>query len=708
LEEFFGRKPDLSNLRVFGSVAYFHIPKERRKKLDATSEKGTFLGYDMNSSAWRILKKSGRIELTCSADFEESPSRKQNQALPQDLREETQLPGRIPVQLGDNNGGQPNPNGNPKTLNPAHVQAAYPGPFPSESTTSTGTGDNTDDEMSSNEREIGQPMVRRSNRENIGVPPVRFEPNVNLAIADGLSRVSFVAIHEPQTLKEAMASPQADLWEAAINEEMASLLENETWDLVPCPRGIKAIPSKYVFKLKTDPAGNIERFKARLVIKGFKQTEGIDFNEVFAPVARHTTLRTLLAVAAEKDWNLFQLDIKTAFLNGRLEETEAVYMEPPEGFQQGEPGIVCRLKKALYGLKQAPRAWYLKLKSELRLLGFQASTTDPALFMQGTGEDQQFLMVWVDDMIQAGHNQKLMAKIRLDLNQVFEVKDLGELTHFLGMEIHRNREQKTIFLSQKKYCEELLEKWDMTEAKARKLPIGPGEVMHREGETLNTEQFPYLSLVGGLLYLSCCTRPDISFAVGTLSRFMSSPTENHWAAAKGILKYLVGTTSYGLQLGSEQDLVFGFCDADFAADTTSRKSTTGFMFKVFGGTVNWSSKLQATVALSTVEAEYVAAASAAKEALWLRKILQDFGYQVPPIHIWEDNQGCLKLLKHPMASQRSKHIDLQWHFVRERISRGEVEFEYIAGEQQLADFLTKSLPFQKFEFCRNGANVEAL
>jgi hypothetical protein len=267
----------------------------------------------------------------------------------------------------------------------------------------------------------------------------------------------------------------------------------------------------------------VERYKARLVAKGYLQREGIDFEEVYAPVSKHTTL-------------LHQLDVKTAFLNGELEEE--IYMQQAQGYEEGGPEMVCHLKKTPYGLRQAPRAWHTRLKEELEGLEFRASETDPALFVKGMECDATYILVWVDDILMAGKRMEETAAVKRLLEEVFDVHDLGEATYFLGMEVNRDRKSGTLKLTQKKLTGELLQRYGMEAARGRDVSMSPGEKVQRDGEPLDRKKFPYSELVGSLLYLSVCTRPDIAQSVGVLARYMATPTEDHWRLALGVVRYL--------------------------------------------------------------------------------------------------------------------------------------------------------------------------
>jgi Reverse transcriptase (RNA-dependent DNA polymerase) len=509
------------------------------------------------------------------------------------------------------------------------------------------------------------------------------------------------AISEPASLEEALASDQADRWREAIEEEYSSLLANDTWTLERPPPGVHPIPVKWVFKLKLDSAGNIERYKARLVAKGFRQREGIDYNEVFAPVSKYTTLRAILAIAAFHDLEIHQLDIKTAFLNGALEET--IYCLQPPGYEQ-PGGLACRLNKSLYGLKQAPRAWHARLSTELAALGYTESSADPALFIK-PGIKPVYLLTYVDDILMITMDTTELSNTKTKIMATFDARDLGPATYFLGMDLRRNRAARTIFLGQHRLTADLLSKYGMDDSKPLGTPLRLSTKLTADGEPLEASR--YAQLVGSLMYLSICTRPDISQAVGALARYMTKPTSTHWQAAKGVLRYLNGTSTYGIIFGGNASLdLMAYCDADYAGDLDSRRSTTGYVFILNGGAISWSSRLQQTVAVSTTEAEYMAAAAAIKEALWLRSLLHSLHLDIPTININADSQGAIKLLKNPVFSMRSKHIDVIYHFARERVARKDVTFTYIKTDHMVADLLTKPVPAIKFNFCRNEMGID--
>ena len=503
-----------------------------------------------------------------------------------------------------------------------------------------------------------------------------------------------------------MASPDAHEWQIAIESELESLRINGTWTLVDLPPGHKAITVRWLFKRKRNPDGTVERYKARLVVQGYKQVEGIDYDEVYAPVSSYSTFRVFLALVAKYGMVCENLDVKTAFLQGEIAET--VYIAQPPGYHQGSTKMVCLLHKAIYGLKQAPRAWHLKLKTELLRLGFVASDADASLYFHRSEQILVPLLSYVDDLLGSSVDPSKWQSLKRKLMGTFDMRDLGTTTSFLGMEIVRDLEKRTLRLTQRRLTTELVSRFGLTSAKGRSTPLDKStKLVPTTPETaLDTKQFAYSALVGSLQYLAHGTRPDIAQAVGLLARYSSNPSVQHWDAAKCVLRYLAGTPDMGITYAPEDaDVLHGYCDADYAADLSTRKCTTGYVFKVHGGAVSWASRLQKSTALSTAEAEYMAASSAAQESIWLSRLLADFEIETKPVLILTDNQAALHLTDNPITSQWAKHIDVRVHFAREKVELGDVTYKYCPTEHMVADMLTKALDVAPFRAGRIGMGL---
>ena len=345
-----------------------------------------------------------------------------------------------------------------------------------------------------------------------------------------------ITIHqEPTSFEEATACPEGEKWKEAMGKEMKSLKDNKVWELTSLPPGKKAIGCEWVYKVKTNSDGSLERYKARLVARGFDQRYGSDYDETFCPVVRLESLRTLIALSTQRGLELHHVDVHTAFLNGTLQEE--VCMQQPTGYKkEGEEHLVCRLRKSIYGLKQSSRCWNTALDSHLKKMGFSQSKSDPCIYVSGGGKDTFYIGVYVDDMILAGKDETKMENVKKELSSKFEIKDLGELSYFLGMSIVQKQEEKVTWMGQPAYTQKLLTKTGMNDYKPVKTPVDPGHRLVKASEDEEALDQPlYQSVVGSLMYLATCTRPDIAFAVGMLARFSSKPKRSHWTAAKRVL-----------------------------------------------------------------------------------------------------------------------------------------------------------------------------
>ncbi|KAE8681718.1 hypothetical protein F3Y22_tig00111310pilonHSYRG00060 [Hibiscus syriacus] len=505
---------------------------------------------------------------------------------------------------------------------------------------------------------------------------------------------------EPETFEEASKSYE---WMTAMKEEIDALQQNQTWDIVPKIKDVKPISCKWVYKIKRRPDGSIERYKARLVARGFSQQYGLDYDETFSPVAKLTTVQVLLALAANKDWNLWQMDVKNAFLHGELDRE--IYMTQPMGFQsQDHLEYVCKLRKAFYGLKRAPRAWYGKIAEFLTKSGYSVTPADSSLFIKANECKLAIVLVYVDDLIITGDDEAEILQTKENLSVRFQMKELGQLKHFLGLEVDRTHEG--IFLCQQKYAKDLLKRFGMLECKSTSTPMEPNiKMCAHEGKDLEDATM-YRQLVGSLIYLTL-TRPDISYAVGVMSRYMQNPKKPHLEAVRRILRYVKNTIDYGLLYKKGEDCkLVGYCDADYAGDHDTRRSTTGYVFKLGSGTISWYSKRQPTVSLSTTEAEYRAAAMAAQESTWLIQLMNNLHQPVDyAISLYCDNQSAIRLAGNHVFHARTKHVEVHYHFVREKVLQEEIEMRQIKTDEQIADLFTKSLSVGKFEHFRRQHGV---
>ncbi|GJV52340.1 putative RNA-directed DNA polymerase [Tanacetum coccineum] len=435
------------------------------------------------------------------------------------------------------------------------------------------------------------------------------------------------------------------------------------------------------------------------------EKRGVDYDEVFAPVARIETVRVILALAGSNGWRVHHLDVKSAFLNGTLEEE--VYVSQPEGYiKKGEANKVYKLSKALYGLKQAPRAWNACLDKYLKSLGFVRCAQEYSVYTKKKDDDVLIIGVYVDDLIVTGSCHKSIQDFKRDMKAKFEMSDLGLLSYYLGIEV--NQQETGITLKQEAYARSILTKTRMIKCNPNKRPMEHKLKLTKDGEGELINPTEYRSIVGGLRYLTH-TRPDISFAVGVVSRFMEKPTEQHLQAVKGILRYVKGTLDHGLLYtrGESKVTITGYSDSDLANDVNDRKSTGGMAFYVNGNLVTWASQKQRVVALSSCEAEFIAATMAACQGIWLRRLLTEITKQrVPPVTLFVDNQSALELMKNPVFHGRSKHIDIRYHFIRECVENGEITVSHVCGKKQKADILTKALARVKHEEMRSLIGIK--
>ena len=514
--------------------------------------------------------------------------------------------------------------------------------------------------------------------------------------------------YEPKSYKEATMGPSSKYWKGGMSDEVHSLQENNTWELVDPPKGRTVLRGRWVYTIKRGPKGEVTRYKARWVVRGFEQREGLDFNETFATVVKPMSYKAIFALAAAEDWDLEQMDVKTAFLYGYVEEE--IYVEQPTGFADGKhPQKVCKLKKALYGLKQSPRVWYNTFSDYMQETGLVPIDADFSVFRDPkTGT---IVALYVDDVLLTGPFSEGIQRIKDALHAKFKMTDMGACSYYLGMTVFRDRANRTLRLGQSAHIERFLRHHGMWESKPQSTPMETTSrpLPAEEGYVASTDlRQTYQSAVGSLMYAMLGTRPDIAFAVSVVSRFSSNPTEAHYASVKRIFRYLRSTVTWHLTYrGSLQDLI-GYTDSDWAGDHATRKSTSGYVYNLGSGAISWSSKRQATVALSTCEAEYIGQTQAAKEAVWLKGLLNEIRPEggLQTVIIYGDNQGAIALAKNPLHHGRAKHIDIQHHWVRGQISDGYIDLQYVATDKQVADGLTKALCRDKFESFRALLGLE--
>ncbi|GLU00818.1 hypothetical protein SLE2022_181580 [Rubroshorea leprosula] len=660
-EAWHGWKPKVTHFKVFGCLAYVHVPSQKRTKFEENSVKCIFLGYSDETKGYRFYNPiTKKLLISRDVIFDEKNSWNWN---------EKKSPGSMLVD-------------GILEVDPVMTEGEM-GEGQSSSTPNNGS-------RSCPSSPETPPAPRKARRVRSLVE-----------IYEQTQRCQMAHVEEPSCFEEATQNRK---WCKAMDEEIEALERNQTWELVDLPKDNKVVSLKWVYKTKYNSNGSVHKHKARLVAKGYMQQEGVDFDETFALVARFDTIRTVLALAAQHKWSVFQFDVKSAFLNGFLEEN--VYVQQPRGYEiEGQEQKVYKLKKALYGLKQAPRAWYERINAHFCSHGFHKSPSEPTLYVQTRGGDEVLLVcLYVDDLIYTSNSSFLLKEFRRMMVNEFDMTDLGLMRYFLGLEVVQNGEG--IFISQEKYAKDLLKKCRMEDCNSVGTPMVSNQKFSLDDGEEKVDAHAYRSLIGSLLYLTN-SRPDITFATSVLSRFMQSPSRTHYGAARRILRYLKGTISFGiLYAKNEQFNLFGYSDSDWAGCVDDRRSTSGYAFFLGSGAISWSSKKQASTALSSSEAEYISLTAAACQATWTRRILEDMKQvQVQPTTIFCDNQSTIAMTKNPVFHSRTRHIETRHHFIRELVASGGLEVVHCNSKDQVADIFTKPLPLDKFIHLRDLLGV---
>lgn len=648
-ELFTGKNVHVKNLRIFGTPCFVHVPKQHRKKWDSKSQRGILVGYSDSIEGYRIwLKSSNQIIRSRDVVFEPEYS-------------SAWIPDR------------------PETINeePKDQRNALPSPVP----TNSSSEDLPEEDQST---ETPKPS-ERGLRDRAAIRPPRR-----------LIESMLAEIDEPGSFSQAINSPDKQHWEQAMKKEIASLKENSTWSLVELPIGRKAISNRWIYRVKRNAEGKISRYKARLVVRGFSQREGIDFNETFSPVARFDTIRTVLSIAANEGLQLAQFDVETAFLNGIIEEN--IYMDQPEGFKDNT-NRVCKLHKSLYGLKQSPRIWNDTFKNVMNDLGFQQSVADPCMFYCTSDTEKLIVVLYVDDGLVVGTSKTTINEFLTNLASKFKIT-IESSSSFLNISIGR-QDDGSIFIGQKAYAESILKRFNLEDANPVSTAIEKGQLSNIDvdEELIN---IPYREAVGCLMYLAVATRPDIAYAVNFASQFLEKPGQQHWAIVKRIFKYIKGTSRLGIRYdaASKTGMLEAYSDADYANDATTRRSISGIVIKYSGGAITWASRRQDCISLSTTEAEYIASSEATKDIIWLTRLFDEISpLKTEPV-LLVDNASAIKIVKNPIFHRRSKHIEVRFHFVRECYQKKLLKIEHVSSNDQLADILTKPIPRVQYERLR--------
>ena len=753
-ELFYGRKPDVSLMRPFGCLAYAHLQKDQRPALAPHAAQCILIGYPRDYKGWSFWDPARRKELISdSAVFRESvfPFRK-----PGLSGVDCSVDPSPPVStsfLPDSSvlfapPSAPVPTDPPPPLLPLApidlppVPAAPidPPPAPADQPAAPVPFDGPARlivRLDIPEHRRAPPSIRSltSDYEHhpVNGPPLPAKrasrgrlpgalAEANLTVSDDFVSVPVVdaiecafntsAAMEPRTLAEAVARPDGESWIAAALSEIEAHLENGTWELAQLPAGRRAIGSRWVFKVKWKADGSIDKYKGWIVAQGFSQVRGIHYNEVFASTARMAAMRAVIAIAAAEDLELDSVDVSTAFLNGEIDAE--VYMKIPEGLSvEGDPGPgedpkrwVVRLLKGLYGIKQGPRIWALKLHSVLTDIGFERTDCDHSVYVYRRDSVRILLPIHVDNLLLASNSRSALQSVKSELGSHFKLHDLGPTTSILGMKLVRDRRARTIALSQPGYIESILHDFQMSDCNPSHMPMeeslrlsssmSPKSVEER----LAMKDIPYRELVGKLLYLAVATRPDISYAVGVLCRFVENPGTAHWEAGKRILRYLRGTVPLSLVYSAPRSPVHRFTtfsDADLGGNPDNSRSTGGFAICMAGGAVQWGSRLHPHVSLSSTESEYTTVSKVGCEVMWMRYLLDEFGYDMSsPSTVFMDNASAIQVAKHPEHQSTMKHMHRAYHWIRSCVENGEVVVSHVPGAENPADIFTKPLGRLKF------------
>jgi len=678
-ESWSGNKPDVSRLRVFGCKAFVHIPDKLRGKLSAKSLVCTFIGYAQQRKAYRLVhRQSKRFIESRDVIFDEGGTNTSYERVILDANDTTDPLVTITP-----------------TLSSAPVLTSDPSPSTPTSDPSTPTPVTTN----------VQPTPVASRPKRTIRPPVRDDdPRYSVTSysrprpAEQANVVLTDETDDPRTYEEAMARSDAAEWDAACEDEIRNFQQMGVYDVVPRPKGRKVVGSKWVLRIKRGPDGQVQKYKARIVAQGFTQVEGLDYDQTFAPVVKLSTFRAILAIAVQQNLTIHQMDVKAAYLNGKLKEE--IYMEAPTGLEIPE-GMVLRLNRAVYGTKQGGRVWYEDVCGTMAEMGYTRIEADHAVFIRRRGDVLSIIALYVDDFKLVGPpDSDDVRKDKETLKRKYNMTDLGEISWILGIHVTRDREEGWIALSQQKYLEEVLERFNKANVRPISTPSLPNHHLVRlPSPEVDTKHFQ--RALGALMYLMLGTRPDIAYSVAALGRHAANPGIEHQHALDRLFRYLRGSSDYKLvyRRGTPGgDTILGYVDADWGSDVNDRKSTSGYAFTLSGGAISWSSKKQSAVALSSTEAEYIAGAHAAKEAIWLGRLFA--GLQQPssfPIPLLIDNQSAIAIAKNPEFHDRTKHIDIRYHFLRHKVESGDIILDYVPTNDQSADVLTKGLAREKHE-----------
>jgi hypothetical protein len=712
-----GKRPNLSSLHPIGTPTFVLLPKAHQQKLITNkATKGTLVGFgeDIGTKGYRILTDNNKILSSRHVVFKPKnntpPSTSHTEPThitTNDLLLSDELNGDIPSTQTPNTMEQ----SNESTPADIHDPQVHMPDTPAKQTDIAGTSDQT---MSSNSDTPPSPasplqdhrfMKELESHLGKAFDPINETRRPRASIAHAYAAFSankYIDTPEPSTYAEAMNGPESSQWQESIDQEFQSWLKNGVAEIVDkkdLPPDAKLIHGRPVFKHKLNSLGEVARYKCRGVAKGYTQRPGIDFYECESPVIRQCSVRTLLSIAATQDLELHHGDVDTAFLVPTLKE--ALYLHPIEGMNIPK-GKVLKLLKCIYGLKQASREWYMHFVSILESLGFTPTISDPCILTKTYEGQQYYIGIYVDDFIVTGKDTKVIHDIFTALEEHLNSKRLGHLSWILGMRVTRDRPNKLIFLDQSAYINTLIRKFELQDAN----PTSTPHTDLSEPSTTPADTKLYQSIVGSLQHASVCTRPDITFTTCKLSRHLKDPTETHLKAAITVVKYLKTTKDAKLSLGGADLTMLAYADAAYADNLEDRKSTSGQVIMLGNGPVIWQSKKQPIIALSTTEAEYIAATTAITDIMWLRNLLQELGIlKDKPTTLYQDNRSTMLQISKSVIHSRTRHLDVRYHFIKEQVHLNIIKIEHLPTSQMLADIFTKGLPKNQHIFLRTQIGV---
>lgn len=706
-EKFYNKTQEFNDFHVFGGRIYIKIPDEHRTKFNSKAREAIYVGHDNHAKGYRVyFPESRTVKVSRDIVFleERISKHKSNKNPLQDFKvvtnqnQETKID--QPVYEEENQNQVPNAY---PIVPYIPDQVEQDDDLPEQAIVNPNQEQNNDDEEfhDAEDNPIQDPIqvpqqeaLRRSQRNNAGKAPDYLQDFEVYQVS--------ITIPEPSTYREAIQSQESNKWIEAMEQEINSLNQNQAWTLVDLPKSRTPVGSKWVFKRKEDQHGNIVEYKARLVAQGFSQKYGEDYDEVFAPVTKSSTFRLLLSISGSRGYQIKHFDIKTAFLNGELQEE--IYLKQPPGFKISDQ--VYKLKKSLYGLKQAARVWNQMINQVLIQDGFVQGQADMCLYIKHFKGKSCYIIIHVDDMLVAGTDLEIINQVYFNLAKHFQVKDLGSAKFFLGISITQDKDGNFL-LDQEHYIKKIATEAGLIDAKPSRYPLDEGYYKIQD-ENLLQDNKEYRKLIGKLLYISTNSRPDISSSISILSQKVTKPSSTDLNEVKRVIRYLLSTKDFKLKLihqNQDQNLVF-YSDANWAEDRITRKSNSGFIGFVNGGTISWACRKQASVSLSSTEAEYIALTETTQEILWLKVLCQDFNIKLNfPIQIQADNQSAIKLVSNQRISNATKHIETKYHFIKDIKEKGTINIKYCPAENNIADMLTKPLGPLKLKQLRESAGL---